>query len=139
VKVPARRRPQQKRQLQEEQKRADAAALAEVKALAKTLEVPLAKVAKLLADDREGYVALATLAPAGEPAVALDKRSLLTKGTVDAYIAAVLKLWRLQVVHGNSNTEDPRGATVRGFLEQQSWQRGKHDRASYKDCEGDSI
>jgi hypothetical protein len=82
------------------------------------LEVSLAEVAELLADDREGYVASATLAPAGKPAVAPDEGSLLTKGTVDAYIAAVLELWRLQVAHGNSNTENPRGAAVRGFLEQ---------------------
>jgi hypothetical protein len=83
------------------------------------LEVPLAKVAKLLTDDRKGYIALATLALAGEPAVAPDKGSLLTKGTVDAYIAAVLKLWRLQVTHSNSNTENLRGTAVRGFLKQQ--------------------
>jgi hypothetical protein len=62
VKVPTRRRPrsrqpQHQRQLQEEQEQADAAALAEVKTLAETLEVPLAEVAELLADDRQRYVA----------------------------------------------------------------------------------
>jgi hypothetical protein len=144
VKVPTRRRPrrrqpQHERQLQEEQERADAAALAEVKALAETLEVPLAEVAELLADDRDGYVAPAALAPATEPPVAPGEGSLLTKGTVDAYVAAVLELWRLQVAHGNSNTENPRGAAVRGFLEQRARQRGRDDRASYRDRGSDGI
>jgi hypothetical protein len=84
------------------------------------LEVPLAEVAELLADDREGYVPPAALAPAMEAPAALAEGSLLTKGTVDAYIAAVIELWRLQVAHGNGNTENPRGAAVRGFLEQRS-------------------
>ena len=144
MRVPTRRRPrprqpQHERQLQEEQERANAAALAEVKTLAETLEVPVAEAAELLADDREGYVVPAALAPATESPVAADKGSLLTKGTVDAYIAAVLELWRLQVAHGNNNTENPRGAAVRGFLEQRGRQRGKHDRASYKDRGSDGI
>jgi hypothetical protein len=57
--------------------------------------VPLANIAKLLADDRKGYVPPTTLTP---PAAATDtdeKRSLLTKSTVNAYITAVLELWRL--------------------------------------------
>ena len=147
VTVPARRRPrprsrqlQHQRQLQEEQDRADAAAVAEAKALAETLEVPLAEVAELLADDREGYVAPAALAAAAElPAAALGQGSLLTKSTVDAYIAAVLELWRLQVAHGNGNIEHPRGPAVRGFLEQRARQRSKHDRASFKDRGSDGI
>jgi hypothetical protein len=56
------------------------------------LEVPLAEVAELLADDREGYVPPAALAPAIEAA---PEGSLFTKSTVDAYIAAVIELWRL--------------------------------------------
>ena len=64
---------------------------------------------------------------------------LLTRGTIDAYIAAVIELWRLQVAHGNGNTEDPRGAAIRGFLEQRGRQRSKLDRASYKDCGSDGI
>jgi hypothetical protein len=138
VKVPTGRRPRQ-RQLQEEQERADALALAEAKTLAETLEVPLAAAAKLLADDREGYVLPAALAPATEALVAPDEGSLLTKSTVDAYIAAVIELWRLQVAHGNGNTENPRGAAVRGFLEQRGRQRSKLDRASYKDRGSDGI
>jgi hypothetical protein len=43
---------------------------------------------------------------------------LFTKSTVDAYVAAVLELWRVQVAHGNGNVENPRGIAVRGFLEQ---------------------
>lgn len=146
VKVPTRRRPrsrqpQHQRQLQEEQEQADAAALAEVKTLAETLEVPLAKAAELLADDRQGYVAPAGLIEATELpiAAALGEGSLLTKSTVDAYIAAVLELWRLQVAHGNGNTENPRGTAVRGFLEQRGRQRSKHDRASFKDRGSDGI
>ena len=144
VKLPGRRRPRAgagalaaQRQLQQEQ--ADAAALAEVKALAESLEVPLAEVAELLADDREGYVPPAALAPALDAPAAPSKGSLLTKGTVNAYIAAVIELWRLQVAHGNSNTENPRGAAVRGFPEQRGRQRGKLDRASYKDRGSDGI
>ncbi|XP_044714726.1 PIF1-like helicase domain-containing protein [Hirsutella rhossiliensis] len=48
-------------------------------------------------------------------AVDLTEGSLLTRGTIDAYIAAVIELWRLQVAHGNSNTENPRGAAA-GYL-----------------------
>jgi hypothetical protein len=61
------------------------------------------------------------------------------KSTVDAYIAAVLELWRLQVAHGNGNTQNPRGTAVRGFLEQRGRQRSKHDRAFFKDRGSDGI
>ncbi|KAK7582888.1 hypothetical protein V3481_012184 [Fusarium oxysporum f. sp. vasinfectum] len=125
---------QLRRQLEQEQ--LEAAALAEAESLAEALEVPLAEAAELLADDREGYVPPTALAPA---AADLAEGSLLTKGTIDAYIAAVIELWRLQVAYGNANTENPRGAAVRGFLEQRGRQRGKHDRASFKDRGTDGI
>ncbi|KAL9563896.1 hypothetical protein ACKAV7_011931 [Fusarium commune] len=125
---------QLRRQLEQEQLKA--AALAEAESLAEALEVPLAEAAELLADDREGYVPPTALAPA---AADLAEGSLLTRGTIDAYIAAVIELWRLQVAHGNANTENPRGAAVRGFLEQRGRQRGKHDRASFKDRGTDGI
>ncbi|KAF6525727.1 hypothetical protein HZS61_011522 [Fusarium oxysporum f. sp. conglutinans] len=125
---------QLRRQLEQEQ--LEAAALAEAESLAEALEVPLAEAAELLADDREGYVPPTALAPA---AADLAEGSLLTRGTIDAYIAAVIELWRLQVAHGNANTENPRGAAVRGFLEQRGRQRGKHDRASFKDRGTDGI
>ncbi|XP_044723770.1 centromere DNA-binding protein complex CBF3 subunit [Hirsutella rhossiliensis] len=121
---------------QREQEQLEAAAMAEAESLAEALEVPLAEAAELLADDREGYVPPTGLATA---AVDLTEGSLLTRGTIDAYIAAVIELWRLQVAHGNSNTENPRGAAVRGFLEQRGRQRGKHDRASFKDRGSDGI
>ena len=101
--------------------------------------MPLADVAELLADDREGYVPPAALAQAAEVPAAPDEGSLLTKSTIDAYIAAVIELWRLQVAHGNGNVENPCGVTVRGFLEQRGRQRGKLDRASYKDRGSDGI
>jgi hypothetical protein len=95
VAVRTRRRPrlrqrqhQHQRQLQQEQEQADAMALAEVKSLAETLDVPLTEAAELLADDREGYVPPAALAPVTEA----PKGSLLTRGTIDAYIAAVIEL-----------------------------------------------
>ncbi|TVY62593.1 High-osmolarity-induced transcription protein 1 [Fusarium oxysporum f. sp. cubense] len=125
---------QLRRQLEQEQ--LEAAALAEAESLAEALEVPLAEAAELLADDREGYVPPTALAPA---AADLAEGSLLTRGTIDAYIAAVIELWRLQVAHGNANTENPRGAAVRGFLEQRGRQRGKHDRVSFKDRGTDGI
>lgn len=81
----------------------------------------------------------AALAQAVEAPPALDKGSLLTKSTVDANIAAMIELWRLQVAHGNGNTANPRGVAVRGFLEQRGRQRSKLDRASYKDRGNDSI
>jgi len=118
------------------QAEADTAALAEVESLAQKLEVPLEEVAELLVEDREGYVPPVALAPALEAGA---KGTLFTKSTVDAYIAAVIELWRLQVAHGNSNIENPRGAAVRGFLEQRRRQRGKHDRASFKDRGNDGI
>ncbi|KAG7120277.1 hypothetical protein HYQ44_004773 [Verticillium longisporum] len=68
-----------------EQEKLEAAALTEAEAL----EVPLAEAAELLADDCEGYVPPTALAPATtDPA----QGSLLTKSTVDAYIAAVIEL-----------------------------------------------
>jgi hypothetical protein len=97
--------------------------------------VPLAEAAELLTDDREGYMPPAALAPATEA----PKGSLLTRGTIDAYIAAVIELWRLQVAHGNGNTDNPRGAAVRGFLEQRSRQRGQLDRDTYRDRGSDGI
>jgi hypothetical protein len=48
---------------------------------------------------------------------AAPEGSLFTKSTVDAYIAAVIELWRLQVTYRSGNVENPRGATIRGFLE----------------------
>ncbi|KAJ4220318.1 hypothetical protein NW757_014524 [Fusarium falciforme] len=85
-----------------EQEQLEAAALAEAESLAEALEVPLVEAAELLADDRDGYVPPTALAPA---AADLAEGSLLTKGTIDAYIAAVIELWRLQVAHGNANTD----------------------------------
>lgn len=101
--------------------------------------MPLAEAAELLADDREGYVPPAALASATEAPTAAGKGSLLTRGTVDAYVAAVIELWRLQVAHGNGNTDNPRGIAVRGFLEQRSRQRGKLERETYKDRGSDGI
>ncbi|KAM4062496.1 centromere DNA-binding protein complex CBF3 subunit, domain 2 domain-containing protein [Hirsutella rhossiliensis] len=69
------------------------------------------QAAELLADDREGYVPSTGLATA---AVDLTEGYLLTRGTIDAYIAAVVELWRLRVAHGNANTENPRGAATAG-------------------------
>jgi hypothetical protein len=123
------------RAIRQSREQADAIALAEVKSLAEALEVPLTEVTELLADDREDYIPPAALAPA----VDVKEGPLFTKGTVDAYIAAVIELWRLQVAYGNSNIENPRGAAVRGFLEQRGRQRGKLDRASFKDRGGDGI
>jgi Centromere DNA-binding protein complex CBF3 subunit, domain 2/Transcriptional activator of glycolytic enzymes len=141
VKVPIARRGPRPRsaaaQLRREQ--ADAAALLEAKSLAAALEVPLAEAAELLIDDREGYVPPAALAPLGEAveaaaeAAAEAEGTLLTRGTVDAYIAAVIELWRVQVAHGSHNTDNPRGAAVRGFLEQRGRQRGRLDRDTFQD------
>lgn len=82
-------------QLQLEQEQLEATALAEAASLAETLEVPLIEAAELLADDREGYVPPAALAVAVDTAAPMAKGSLLTRSTVDAYIAAVIELWRL--------------------------------------------
>jgi hypothetical protein len=57
--------------------------------------VPLADTTKLLADNREGYVLPAALAPMTAKVPKGSKGSLLTRGTIDAYIAAVIELWRL--------------------------------------------
>ena len=136
----SRRQQQHQRQLQQEQEHADALALAEVKSLAETLDVTLAEAVELLADDREGYVPPAALAPATEEATEeAPAGSLLVRGTVDAYVAAIMELWRLQVAHGNGNTDSPRSIAVKGFLEQRSRQRGKLDRETYKDRGSDGI
>ena len=104
--------------------------------------MPLTAAVALLADDREGYVpppALEGAAQAVGASPASVEGALFTKSTIDAYVAAVLELWRVQVAHGNNNTENPRGIAVRGFLEQRGRQRGKLDREAYKDRGGDSI
>lgn len=68
---------------------------------------------------------------------ASDQGSLLTKGTVDSYVSAVIELWRVQVANGNGNTKNPRGAAVRGLLEQRGRQESKPDRAAHKDLSTD--
>lgn len=100
--------------------------------------MPLTDAVALLADDREGYVPPPALVEAAAPAEPIEG-ALFTKSTVDAYVAAVLELWRVQVAHGNGNVEHPRGIAVRGFLEQRGRQRGKLDREAYKDRGGDGI
>jgi hypothetical protein len=52
-------------------------------------------MAELLADNREGYVPPAAFTLPAAATDADEKGSLLTKSTVDAYITAVLELWRL--------------------------------------------
>lgn len=124
VKPPkARRRPRPLQQQTTEQQQ-----LLEAKALAETLQVPLREIPELLTADREDYVPPTALAALAEEARGqqgqqeeqeeVTEGALLTKGTIDAYIAAVIELWRVQVAHGSHNTENPRGAAVRGFLEQ---------------------
>lgn len=107
VKVPVARQGPRPRsaaaQLRREQE--EAAALLEAKSLAEDLKLPLAEAAELLVDDREGYVPPAGLVPAeGAPAAAAEQAegALLTRGTVDAYVAAVIELWRVQVSDGNN-------------------------------------
>jgi hypothetical protein len=48
--------------------------------------VPLAEIAELLADDREGYIPPAALVPAINAAAAPTGGSLLTKSTIDIYV-----------------------------------------------------
>lgn len=89
-----------------------------MKSLAEDLELPLAQAAELLADDREDYVTPAGLAPPGDaPAAAAPEAegTLLTRGTVDAYIAAVIELWRVQVAQGSHNT-NPRVGLLAAFF-----------------------
>jgi hypothetical protein len=121
-----------------QQPQLEALALAEAQQLAEALEVPLTEAAELLVEDREDYTPPPTLVSA-IAATPPPEGSLLTRGTIDAYIAAVLELWRVQVAHGNANTENPRGIAVRGFLEQRGRQRGKLERASFKDRGTDGI
>jgi len=112
------------------------AALREAEALATTLGVPVTEAAQILANDREGYIlplTVATVTAAGGSASNGKEGNLFTKSTVDAYIAAVIELWHLQVAHGNKNTENLRNAAVRSFLEQRGRQRNRLNRTSFKD------
>jgi hypothetical protein len=118
---------------------AEAAGLAEAQVLGEVLKVPLTEAVQLLVDDREDYVPPAAFAPMAEEDKAAVEGTLLTRGTVDAYVAAVLELWRLQVAHGNPNVENPRGAAVRGFLEQRGRQRGRFDRETFQDRGAEGI
>lgn len=104
------------------------AALCEAEAFATTLLVLVDEAAQILADDCESYILLLTIAASNGQA-----GDLYTKSTVDAYIAAVIELWRVQVAYGGRNTDNPRGAAVRGFLEQRGRQRNQLNRASFKD------
>ena len=108
------------------------AALREAEALAVTLAVPVTEAAQILADDRESYILPSTIATATGTGDA-EEGTLFTKSTVDAYIAAVMELWNLQVAHGSKNTENPRSVAVRGFLDQRGRQKNRHNRASFKD------
>jgi hypothetical protein len=115
--VPVRRpraRARPRKGVRQSPEQVDTTALMEVKSLAETLEVPVTNVIELLTDDREGYVPLVALSQAVGIA---PEGTLYTKGTIDAYIAAVIELWRLQVAHESRNTENPYSATIRGFLE----------------------
>ncbi len=78
--------------MRQSREQADAAALAEVKSLAETLEVPLIEVAELLTDDREDYVVPTALASTVKEKEEETVGSIFTKNTVDAYIAAVIEL-----------------------------------------------
>jgi len=140
VKVPKKRRGHNRTEppLQADEQ----AALREAEALAATLAVPVAEAARILADDRESYIPPPTIAAAAAAATATgdgEEGDLYTKGTVDAYIAAVIELWRVQVAHGGRNTDNPRGAAVRGFLEQRGRQRNQLNRASFKDRGAEGI
>ena len=70
--------------------------MAEVKSLAETLDVTLAKAAELLADDCKGYMPPVALVPATEEEEEGTEEGatglLLVRGTVDAYIAAIMEL-----------------------------------------------
>lgn len=99
--------------------------LSKAEALAETLHVPLAEAVQILCDDQADY----------EPPEDVDAEegAPLTRATLDAYIAAVMELWRLQVAHGGRNLENPRSSAVRGFLEQRSRQRSRIDRTAFRD------
>src|SRR5512140_2147500 len=106
--------------------------LAKAEALAETLRVPLAEAIQILCDDQEDY----------EPPEDIDTEeegAPLTRATLDAYIAAVMELWRLQVAYGGNNRENPRSSAVRGFLEQRSRQRSRIDRTTFKDRGSEGI
>jgi hypothetical protein len=83
-----------------------------------------------------GPAALASVEKGDKAAV---EGTLLTRGTLDAYVAAVIELWRLQVAHGNHNIENPRGPAVRGFLEQRGRQRGRFGRETFQDRGAEGI
>jgi hypothetical protein len=82
--------------------------------------VPLIDTITLLVDDHKGYIpppALELTAQgAGAPATPIEG-ALFTKGIVNAYIIAILELWRVQVTYSNGNIENPHSITIRGFLE----------------------
>jgi hypothetical protein len=104
-------------------------ALREAENLAKDLDVPLHEAVRILMEDREDYKP----PDLPEPAAGDEKGSLYTRSTIDAYIAAVVELWRVQVSQGSCNTENPRGAAVREFLKQRNHQRVRIRRVEFKD------
>ncbi|KAK4217014.1 hypothetical protein QBC37DRAFT_415804 [Rhypophila decipiens] len=105
--------------------------LSKAEALAETLHIPLAEAIQILCDDQAGY----------EPPddVDAEEGAPLTRTTLDAYVAAVMELWRLQVAHGSRNLENPRSSAVRGFLEQRTRQRSRIDRTAFKDRGSEGI
>jgi len=96
------------------------AALREAEALTVTLVVPVTEAAQILADNCKSYILLLIIATATGTSDAKEG-TLFTKSTVNTYIAAVIKLWNLQVAYGSKNTENLRSMAVRGFLDQRSY------------------
>jgi len=105
-------------------------ALQEAKELATVLGVPVADAVQVLANDRESYMPPPTYTATDNDGDhdGGQEGQLLTKGTVDAYIAAVIELWRVQVAQCGKNTENPRGR-----------QRSRLNRASFKDRGSEGI
>ena len=67
----------------------EATALQKVKSLVAALEIPITDIVVLFADNREGYMPPAALDLGGDSGAA---GSLLTKGTFDVYIVAMIEL-----------------------------------------------
>jgi len=103
-------------------------ALLKAQILAETLGELLGEAVRILCEDQEDYIPLSIISQEEEEE---EEGTLFTRNTVDAYVAAVMELWRVQVAHGSKNTDNPRRATVRGFLEQRGWQRARQDCESY--------
>jgi hypothetical protein len=106
--VAARQAPKKRRGPTDQLPAEEQIALKEAEEIATVLGVPVVDTVQVLADDRESYIP-PPITTTTDNDHGDREGQLLNKFTVNAYIAAVMELWRVQVAHSGKNTcHDPK-------------------------------